>query len=197
MTAIEAINYFDQISSMSQQEAFKESWRWMALIFVAAIIFGLINQCIDKFIFKKDEKSIIDNWGQKHPIIFAIATVSILSILIYNGQKMVQESLYNKESVVKKDDVINSDYFKNLDEHKKELMRLYLLCDNETDSFKQLKTDCTQLTINISEFSPYVFTRKLNTIINRLDSANEIEKSEKVGVINETKALIERIKNAE
>lgn len=63
MTAIEAINYFDHISSMPQQEAFKESWRWMALIFIAAIIFGLTNQCIDKFIFKKDEKSIIDNCG--------------------------------------------------------------------------------------------------------------------------------------
>ena len=197
MTAIEAINYFDQISSMPQQEAFKESWRWMALIFVVAIIFGLTNQCIDKFIFKKDEKSIIDNWGRKHPIIFAIATVSILSILIYNGQNMVQEFLYNKASIVKKDDVINSDYFKNLDEHKKELMKLYLLCDNETDSFKPSKTDCSPLTININEFSPYVFTRKLNTIINKLDSTNEIETSEKADVINKTKALIERIKNAE
>lgn len=56
MTAIEAISYFDHISSMPQQEVFKESWRWVALIFIAAIIFGLTNQCIDKFIFKKDEK---------------------------------------------------------------------------------------------------------------------------------------------
>lgn len=43
----------------------------------------------------------------------------------------------------------------------------------------------------------YVFTHKLNTIINRLDSTNEIETSEKADVINKTKALIERIKNAE
>lgn len=97
--------------------------------------------------------------------------------------------LYNTASIVKKDDVINSDYFKNLDEHKKELIKLYLLCDNETDSLTPLKTDCAQLTININEFSPYVFTRKLNTIISRLDSTNEIEKSEKGDVINETKAL--------
>ena len=32
MTAIEAINYFDQIPSMPQQEAFKESWRWGRLL---------------------------------------------------------------------------------------------------------------------------------------------------------------------
>lgn len=76
-------------------------------------------------------------------------------------------------------------------------MKLYLLCDNETDSFKPSKTDCSPLTININEFSPYVFTRKLNAIINRLDSTNEIETSEKADVINKTKALIERIKNAE
>ena len=76
-------------------------------------------------------------------------------------------------------------------------MKLYLLCDNETDSFKPSKTDCSPLTSNINEFSPYVFTNRLNTIINRLDATNEIETSEKVGVINETKALIERIKNAE
>jgi hypothetical protein len=197
MTAIEAINYFDQISSMPQQEAFKESWRWMALIFVAAIIFGLINQCIDKFIFKKDEKSIIDNCGRKHPIMFVIVVVSALLVVIYYGQNSVQKFLYNTASIVKKDDVINSEYFKNLDERKKELMKAYLLCDNETDSFKPLKTDCTPLTINTNEFSPYVFTRKLNTIISRLESTNEIERSEKADIINETKALIERIKNAE
>ena len=76
-------------------------------------------------------------------------------------------------------------------------MKAYLLSDNETDSFKPLKTDCTPLTINTNEFSPYVFTRKLNTIISRLESTNEIERSEKADIINETKALIERIKNAE
>ena len=198
MTAIEAINYFDQISSLPQQEAFKESWFWVAIFIITAIISCLITLYIEKkFIRKTYEKSIIDDFARKHPIKFKIIGVSVLLIAIFYGQNVAQKFLYNTTSIVKKDDVINSDYFKNLDEHKKELMRLYLLCDNETDSFKQLKTDCTQLTINISEFSPYVFTRKLNTIINRLDSANEIEKSEKVGVINETKALIERIKNAE
>lgn len=76
-------------------------------------------------------------------------------------------------------------------------MRLYLLCDNKTNSFKPSKIDCSPLTININEFSPYIFTNRLNTIINRLDSTNEIEIIEKVDVINKTKALIERIKNAE
>lgn len=197
MTTIEVINYFDQISSLPQQEAFKESWWLMIIFIITTIIFWLINPYIEKFIGKTDEKSIIDNWARKHPIKFRIIGISLLSIFIYDGQKVVQEFLYNRSSVVKKDDVINSEYFKSLDERKKELIKLYLLCDNEIDSLKLLKTDCTQLTININEFSPYVFTRKLNTIINRLDSTNEIETSEKVGAINETKTLIERIKNAE
>lgn len=197
MTATEAIQYFDHISSLPQQEAFKESWWLMIIFIITLIIFGLISPYIDKFIGKTDGTSTIDGWARKHPIKFIIIGVSFLSIFIYDGQKVVQEFLYNTGSVVKKDDVINSDYFKNLDEHKKELMKLYLLCDNETDSFKPSKTDCSPLTININEFSPYVFTNRLNTIINRLDSTNEIERSEKVDVINGTKALIERIKNAE
>ena len=197
MTATEAIQYFDHISSLPQQEAFKESWWLMIIFIITLIIFGLISPYIDKFIGKTDRKSTIDGWARKHPIKFIIIGVSFLSIFIYDGQKVVQEFLYNRASVVKKDDVINSDYFKNLDERKKELMKLYLLCDNETNSFKPLKTDCTKLTININEFLPYVFTHKLNTIINRLDSTNEIETSEKADVINKTKALIERIKNAE
>lgn len=197
MTATEAIQYFDHISSLPQQEAFKESWWLMIIFIITLIIFGLISPYIDKFIGKTDGKSTIDGLARKHPIKFIIIGVSFLSIFIYDGQKVVQEFLYNRASVVKKDDVINSDYFKNLDERKKELMKLYLLCDNETNSFKPLKTDCTKLTININEFLPYVFTHKLNTIINRLDSTNEIETSEKADVINKTKALIERIKNAE
>lgn len=197
MTATEAIQYFDHISSLPQQEAFKESWWLMIIFIITLIIFWLISPYIDKFIGKTDVTSTIDGWARKHPIKFIIIGVSFLSIFIYDGQKVVQEFLYNRASVVKKDDVINSDYFKNLDERKKELMKLYLLCDNETNSFKPLKTDCTKLTININEFSPYVFTRKLNTIISRLESTNEIERSEKADVINETKALIERIKNAE
>lgn len=197
MTAIEAINYFDQISSLPQQEAFKESWWLMIIFIITLIIFWLISPYIEKFICKTDGKSIIDDFARKHPIKFRIIGISFLSIFIYDGQKVAQEFLYNRSSVVKKDDVINSDYFKNLDEHKKELMKLYLLCDNETNSFKPLKTDCSPITININEFSPYVFTNRLNTIINRLDSTNEIETNEKADVINETKALIERIKNAE
>lgn len=198
MTAIEAINYFDQISSLPQQEAFKESWFWVAIFIITAIIFFLITLYIEKkFIRKTDEKSIIDDFARKHPIKFKIIGVSVLLIAIFYGQNVAQKFLYNTASIVKKDDVINSDYFKNLDEHKKELMRLYLLCDNETNSFKPSKTDCSPLTINTNEFSPYVFTRKLNTIISRLESTNEIERSEKADVINETKALIERIKNAE
>lgn len=197
MTATEAIQYFDHISSLPQQEAFKESWWLMIIFIITLIIFWLISPYIDKFIGKTGGKSIVDDWARKHPIKFRIIGVSFLSIFIYDGQKVVQEFLYNRASVVKKDDVINSEYFKNLDEHKKELMKLYLLCDNETDSFKPSKTDCSPLTININEFSPYVFTNRLNTIINRLDSTNEIERSEKVDVINGTKALIERIKNAE
>lgn len=198
MTAIEAINYFDQISSFPQQEAFKESWFWVAIFIIMAITSCSITLYIEKkFIRKTDEKSIIDDFARKHPIKFKIIGVSVLLIAIFYGQNVAQKFLYNTASIVKKDDVINSDYFKNLDEHKKELMRLYLLCDNETDSFKPSKTDCTPLTINISEFSPYVFTNRLNTIINRLDSTNEIETSEKADIINETKALIERIKNAE
>lgn len=198
MTAIEAINYFDQISSLPQQEAFKESWFWVAIFIITAIISFLITLYIEKkFIRKTDEKSIIDDFARKHPIKFKIIGVSVLLIAIFYGQNVAQKFLYNTASIVKKDDVINSDYFKNLDEHKKELMRLYLLCDNETNSFKPSKTDCSPLTINTNEFSPYVFTRKLNTIISRLESTNKIEKSEKADVINETKALIERIKNAE
>lgn len=197
MTATEAIQYFDHISSLPQQEAFKESWWLMIIFIITLIIFWLISPYIDKFIGKTGGKTIIDDWARKHPIKFRIIGVSFLSIFIYDGQKVVQEFLYNRASVVKKDDVINSDYFKNLDESKKELMKLYLLCDNETNSFKPLKTDCTKLTININEFLPYVFTHKLNTIINRLDSTNEIETSEKADVINGTKALIERIKDAE
>ena len=197
MTATEAIQYFDHISSLPQQEAFKESWWLMIIFIITLIIFWLISPYIDKFIGKTGGKTIIDDWARKHPIKFRIIGVSFLSIFIYDGQKVVQEFLYNRASVVKKDDVINSDYFKNLDERKKELMKLYLLCDNETNSFKPLKTDCTPLTINTNEFSPYVFTRKLNTIISRLESTNEIERSEKADIINETKALIERIKNAE
>lgn len=198
MTAIEAINYFDQISSLPQQEAFKESWFWVAIFIITAIISFLITLYIEKkFIRKTDEKSIIDDFARKHPIKFKIIGVSVLLIAIFYGQNVAQKFLYNTASIVKKDDVINSDYFKNLDEHKKELMRLYLLCDNETNSFKPSKTDCSPLTINTNEFSPYVFTRKLNTIISRLESINKIEKSEKADAINETKALIERIKNAE
>ena len=193
MTAIEAINYFDQISSFPQQEAFKESWFWVAIFIITAIISCSITLYIEKkFIRKTDEKSIIDDFARKHPIKFKIIGVSVLLIAIFYGQNVAQKFLYNTASIVKKDDVINSEYFKNLDEHKKELMKLYLLCDNETDSFKPSKTDCSPLTININEF-----TNRLNTIINRLDSTNEIERSEKVDVINGTKALIERIKNAE
>lgn len=198
MTAIEAINYFDQISSFPQQEAFKESWFWVTIFILTAIISCLITLYIEKkFIRKTDEKSIIDYFARKHPIKFKIIGVSVLLIAIFYGQNVAQKFLYNTASIVKKDDVINSEYFKNLDEHKKYLMRLYLLCDNETNSFKPSKTDCPPLTININEFSPYVFTNRLNTIINRLDSTNEIETSEKADIINETKALIERIKNAE
>lgn len=197
MTTIEAINYFDQISSLPQQEAFKESWWLMIIFIITAIIFVLITPYIEKFIGKTDGKSIIDDFSRKHPIKFKIIGISFLSIFIFCGQNAVQKFLYNTASIVKKDDVINSDYFKNLDEHKKELMRLYLLCDNKTNSFKPSKIDCSPLTININEFSPYIFTNRLNTIINRLDSTNEIEIIEKVDVINKTKALIERIKNAE
>lgn len=57
MTAIEAINYFDQISSMPQQEAFKESWFWVVIFIITAIISCTITLYIEKkFIRKTDEK---------------------------------------------------------------------------------------------------------------------------------------------
>jgi hypothetical protein len=54
MTTIEAINYFDQISSLPQQEAFKESWGLMIIFIITAIIFVLITPYIEKFIGKTD-----------------------------------------------------------------------------------------------------------------------------------------------
>lgn len=56
MTATEVIQYFDHISSLPQQEAFKESWRLMIIFIITLIIFGLISPYIDKFIGKTDEK---------------------------------------------------------------------------------------------------------------------------------------------
>lgn len=99
---------------------FKESWFWVAIFIITAIISCLITLYIEKkFIRKTDEKSIIDDFVRKHPIKFKIIGVSVLLIAIFYGQNVAQKFLYNTASIVKKDDVINSDYFKNLDEHKK------------------------------------------------------------------------------
>ena len=198
MTAIEAINYFDQISSLPQQEAFKTSWWVMIIFIIATIIFWLINPYIENFIGKTDGKSIIDDWANKHPIKFKIIGISLLSIFIYDGQKVVQEFLYNRSSIVKKADVIDSEYFKNLDNHKKELMKLYLLCDNKANSQLSPKIDCSELNIDLKNFSIYISTRKLIEIIKTLDDSDNSKNDENTISDNfdGKKALIEYIKSA-
>lgn len=196
MNVTEAINYFDLISTMPQQNAYKASWYVVAIIFVASLIFATINYYIDKFKNTDDENSIFNYLGRNHPIKSVIITIGIFLTVFYFGQGIVQNFLYNTQSFVKKDDVINSEYFKNLDEHKKEAMRLYLLCDNSTEASKHQKTDCNPLTINTNDFSPLVLTSKLNTVIKELDATNSIENGKNAYDTKETKALIERIKNA-
>lgn len=196
MNVAEAINYFDLISTMPQQNAYEVSWYIVAFVLVASFIFATINYFIDKFTQADDEKSIIDYLGRKHPIKSVIITIGLFLTIIYFGQHSVQKFLYNTISIVKKDDVISSEYFKNLDEHKKELMRLYLLCDNSKDTSNPQNVDCDPLTININEFSSFVPTNKLNTVIRKLDTTNSIESDKNTIKVNETRALIERIKTS-
>lgn len=196
MKVTEAINYFDLISTMPQQNAYDVSWYIIAIILIASSILATIHYCIDRFTRTDGEKSIINDFGRKHPIKSVIITISIFLTIIYWGQHIAQNYLYNNVSVVKKDDVISSEYFKNLDDYKKELMRLYLLCNNSLEASKPQKTDCNPLTINTNEFSPFILTSKLHTFIKELDATNSIESGKNIYEINETRALIERIKTA-
>ena len=195
MNTTEAINYFDLISTMSQQNAYRASWYIVAIVLVLSFIFATIHYCIDKFTHT-DEESTINYLVRKQPIKYMIIAIGIFLTIIYFGQQSVQKFLYNTKSFVKKDDVIRSEYFKNLDEHKKELMRLYLLCDNSTEVLNSQKADCDPLTINTNEFSSSILTNKLNTIISKLETTDSTEISKNVAEANETRALIERIKTA-
>lgn len=196
MKVTEAINYFDLISTMPRQNAYDVSWYIIAIILIASSIFATIHYCIDKFTHTDGEKSIINDLGRKHPIKSVIITISLFLTIIYFGQHIVQNVLYNTMSVVKKDDVISSEYFKNLDEHKKEVIKLYLLCDNSKDASNSQNANCDPLIINTNEFSPFILTNKLNTIIRKLDTTNSIESDKNAIEVNETRALIERIKTA-
>lgn len=71
-----------------------------------------------------------------------------------------------------------------------------MLCDNSQDAPTPKKADCDPLIINTNEFSPFILTNKLNTIIRKLDTTNSIESDKNAIEVNETRALIERIKTA-
>ena len=71
-----------------------------------------------------------------------------------------------------------------------------MLCDNSQDATTPQKADCNPLTINTNEISPFILTSKLHTFIKELDATNSIESGKNIYEINETRALIERIKTA-
>ena len=104
-------------------------------------------------------------------------------------------------STVEKADVINSEYFKGLDDDKKELMRLYLLCENEIEEMsemdKELSFSCSASMGELNNFSAFIYTYRLKLIIEKLETTQKarIIKNNVINELNKKKALFEHIKN--
>lgn len=168
----------------------------IGLIFVTFLHYGDKNKSNST-----DEcGNILNRLAEKHKFMFALIHIAILSAAIVFAQKMTEDYQYRTLSAVKKADVINSEYFKNLDEHKKELMKLYLLCDNKLNAPLSPKIDCSDLNIDLKNFSLYIPTHKLIAIIEyfEIDNFNESKNDKKVASDNfeKQKELVEYIKNA-
>ena len=79
-------------------------------------------------------------------------------------------------------------------------MKLYLLCDNKLNAPLSPKIDCSDLNIDLKNFSLYIPTHKLIAIIEyfEIDNFNESKNDKKVASDNfeKQKELVEYIKNA-
>lgn len=202
MNTIEAISYFDLISTFPRHQAFRDS---CLLVFVSCVITLIIFTFLEYYGKSKPNNAyecdmILNQLEEKYTFIFRLISIVLFVGVIIFAQKWMEERSYQTLSGVKKVDVINSEYFKSLDESKKELIKLYLLCDNTTNFEDQPNADCSTPEIKLDNFTDYIPTHKLITIIKNFESSNfnKSKNPEKATSDNfdEQKALIEYIKNA-